>query len=526
MNLNYKLTVSLIFASVLLFSSLTVLGAAPQQASMGSANILYVDDDTCPQVGTGTQLDPYCKIQTAIDNSISGDEIRVAEGVYTGVATVTAANSRDYTQVVFIDKSLTLQGGFDAGNWSAPPDPLQQKSIIDAQRSGRGISAVGTGTETVTIDGFTITGGDYSGLGNPPGPITVCRRTEYDCGGGLYAYYLEMDLLNSYVFDNFASTPDSGRNSDGGGVYYYDTRYGSSIQNTIVISNTVSGPNGEGGGMKFEEGSDITIENCVFENNTASDQGGGLVIDDPVLTATVSGTNFYHNQAYNYGGAVKATVSATGTALRMERIRMVDNQGYIEGTAMFLRRVGSDGVSEAELTNIVFAGNQSRIDNAAANVLKILQWGPFQVTLNHVTAADNLAETFLNAQTDDDEGDTLDVILNNTLLQSFTNGYAGREVPNGELTITHNNTLFENVTNQEVIVQGTPTFIPSGAFTGFAMLDSSYHLTASSDAIAAGVAAGVTDDIDGDPRPVEHPDIGADQYLPRVYAPFLLKASP
>jgi hypothetical protein len=205
---------------------------------------------------------------------------------------------------------------------------------------------------------------------------------------------------------------------------------------------------------------------------------------------------------------------------------MVDNQGNIDGTAMFLRRVGSDGVSQAELTNIVFAGNHSRLDNAAANVLKILQWGPFEVTLKHITAADNPAETFLNAQTDDDEGDTLDVVLYNTLLQSFTNGYAAHEVPIGELTITHTNTLFDNVTNQEVILQGSPTFIQSGAFTGLAMLDGSYHLTASSDAIGAGVAAGVTEDIDGDPRPVNSPDIGADQYLPKVYAPFLLKASP
>jgi hypothetical protein len=53
------------------------------------------------------------------------------------VHTVTATNSYTYTQVVFIDKTLTLRGGFDAGNWAAPPEPFYQKSVIDAERSGR-----------------------------------------------------------------------------------------------------------------------------------------------------------------------------------------------------------------------------------------------------------------------------------------------------------------------------------------------------------------------------------------------------
>jgi predicted outer membrane repeat protein len=50
------------------------------------------------------------------------------------------------------------------------------------------------------------------------------------------------------------------------------------------------------------------------------------VINDPNLTATISSTNFYHNTAKNIGGAIKASISAGGTALRMDRIRMVDNQ--------------------------------------------------------------------------------------------------------------------------------------------------------------------------------------------------------
>lgn len=527
MNKNTTRTLYLITALFLLFCTVFVVGTTPSHADGDNGVVTYVDDDSCPGTGSGTPLDPYCKIQTAVDNAAAESEIRVAEGVYTGVQTITATNSYTYTQVVFIDKSLTLRGGFDASNWAAPPDPLQKSSVIDAERSGRGISAVGSGSESVTIDGFTITGGDYTGLGNPQGVYNqpVCRRTGFDCGGGLFAYYLELDLLNSYIVDNFGSTPDSDRNSDGGGVYFYDTRHGSSIENTSIISNTVSGQHGEGGGITIVAGFDITITNSVFSNNTASDQGGGLVINDPILTATISSTNFYHNQAENYGGAIKASISAGDTALRMDRVRMVDNQANIDGTSMYLRRVGSEGIVKAEFTNILFAGSHSRSDNAAANVLKIIQWGPLEVTLNHITAAGNQAETFLEAETDNDLIDELKIYLNNTLLQSFTNGYVAREVPDGELTIQHTNTLFDNVTNQEVTAQGSPTFISIDLLTGSAKLDSSYHLISGSDAIEAGVDVGVEYDIDGDARDPVNPDIGADEYLPRIYTPMIFKVS-
>ena len=428
--------------------------------------------------------------------------------------------------MVFIDKSLTLIGGFNAGSWSTAPDPRQQKTIIDAERSGRGITAFGGGTESIIIDGFTITGGDYTGLGSPDGVSTpVCRRTGHDCGGGLFAYYVELDLLNSYVIDNYGSNTDSGRNSDGGGVYFYKTMFGSSVENTTVISNTVSGQHGEGGGMKIVSGKDVTITNTVFKNNTASDQGGGLVIDDPDLSVTISSTKFYHNQAKNNGGAFKASISAGDKALSMDRIWMVDNQANTEGTSLYLRRVGGEGDVEAEFTNMVFAGSHSRSDNAAASVVFLLQWGPLEVTLNHITAAANPAGTFLEARTDYDLGDELEIYLYNTLLESFINGFVANEVPDGELTINHTNTLFDNVTNQEVIAQGSPTFISTDPLTGTAKLDGSYHLTFGSDAIGAGAVAGVLVDIDGDLRSADNPDVGADEYYPRLYTPLIFRAA-
>jgi hypothetical protein len=56
-----------------------VVGAAVAMlASAAQADTIYVDDDNCPGPGSGTPGDPYCSIQTAIDNAMDTDEITVS----------------------------------------------------------------------------------------------------------------------------------------------------------------------------------------------------------------------------------------------------------------------------------------------------------------------------------------------------------------------------------------------------------------------------------------------------------------
>ena len=110
------------------------------------------------------------------------DTILVAAGTYSGSHTVPVQQWEGvytYTQVVIITKSLTLQGGYTPADWYNP-DPTVNTTIIDAQRHGRGVSIVGNWNDhpLVTIDGFTIKGGDYTGLGNPDGVSNqVCAST-------------------------------------------------------------------------------------------------------------------------------------------------------------------------------------------------------------------------------------------------------------------------------------------------------------------------------------------------------------
>ena len=62
-----------------LICAVTVLAVSTAQAAT-----IHVDADNCPGPGSGAEGDPYCSIQTAIDDAADTDEIIVADGTYSG----------------------------------------------------------------------------------------------------------------------------------------------------------------------------------------------------------------------------------------------------------------------------------------------------------------------------------------------------------------------------------------------------------------------------------------------------------
>ena len=99
---------------------------------------IYVDVAACPGSGSGTECDPYCKIQDAIDASISGDIVAVADGTYKG---------NGQTSLRFRGRSITVRS-------ATGPDAC----IIDGEwlYDHRGFIFSEGETPDAVVDGFTI----------------------------------------------------------------------------------------------------------------------------------------------------------------------------------------------------------------------------------------------------------------------------------------------------------------------------------------------------------------------------------
>ncbi|MGD2146335.1 MAG: right-handed parallel beta-helix repeat-containing protein, partial [Anaerolineae bacterium] len=416
----------LLLCSVLLVA----VGAAPSEPDHANAIVFYVDDDTCPDAGSGTQLDPYCRIQTAVEAAAEGDEIRVATGVYTGGQTVAAdpwgGTLYTYTQVAFIDKGLTLLGGYAPPGWETS-DPAGNPTVIDAQGYGRGITILDTDFEPVTVDGFVVTGGDYTSLGNPPGSLgTACSGDPgTDCGGGIYARASVVILRNSVVTGNVASRGDSGK---GGGIYLWGGE-GGIIDGCRVNGNTALGPSGSGGGMyTYGIGGPLTITGSTFQDNHAEASGGGMQMYNAFALVTLEDTEFRNNIAAGAeGGAVHIRLSADGDQLHVDRVRCHGNRAHSSASAVYLHNSGS-GTPRVRLTNLLLSGN--RVTATAASDAVVGVRGAFtklDVSLAHLTAADNSAPTFLFAEPSIYADRNLTVSLANALLISFTNAFAAQK---------------------------------------------------------------------------------------------------
>lgn len=483
------------------------VGAEPVVTVIHPAWIRYVapggadSGNTCANSAT-----PCATVQHAVDVANPADEIRVAEGTYgPGQMVIDARTGYTYTQVVFITKTLALRGGYDATNWTTDPDPAAHPTVIDAEQQGRGVSIVGTSGNqpAVVIEGFTITGGDYTGLGNPAGVYNrVCHSYEADCGGGVFAQYSALTVRACLIHDNTAGTGDDG---DGGGLYLWDIAApGVLIDATTVISN--SGQNQGGGLYSFGNTGLITIAHSTFRANSAV-HGGALYTYD--MDLAVIDSDFISNTATGQTGGVDVNFFSDVT---MERVRFQGNQAVYNQAALYLYTTYS--AAHAQLTNVLFSGNRTTatVNNADDAVVYVDNAGSnMQADLLHITAADNASPNFLHAKSWG-AGHYLTVALTNTLVVNIPTAFAASETNDGTTLIRHTHTLTNGVATLHTTLEGTPTFVALDPISGDARLDTTYHLLSDSAAIDAGIDAGLLDDIDGDARPQGiAPDIGADE---------------
>ena len=90
--------------------------------STAQAVTIHVDVANCPGPGSGTLGDPYCSIQTAIDNAVNADEVVMAPGTY-------------FEAIDFLGRAITVRR-------TDPTDPATvAATIIDGPERTRTVPA-------------------------------------------------------------------------------------------------------------------------------------------------------------------------------------------------------------------------------------------------------------------------------------------------------------------------------------------------------------------------------------------------
>jgi uncharacterized repeat protein (TIGR01451 family) len=292
-------------------------------------------------VRINAEVTEYGTVQAAVDAANPGDVVKVA-------GTCLGADTRaGLRQQAYVDKSITIRGGYTTTNWTTP-DPEANPTTLDALGEGRVLYI--TGEVSPTIEGLRITGGDASGLDSELSGL----GGGWYAGGGVYVVSATATISDNRIYDNRA--PET--MSLGGGVYLERSSsmvagntifgntacFGGGIQ-AYLTSNTLSGntvmsntANWHGGGMCLWGGDDV-IGNIVVGNTTPGN-GGGMFLGS-------SGSNSLVNNivADNHAGGSGSGLYIDGSS-QLWHTTVAHNTGG-DGSGIYV----TEGLS---LTSVVF----------------------------------------------------------------------------------------------------------------------------------------------------------------------------
>jgi len=201
----------------LILALLILVGGGSSTYASTGATTRYV----APHGNCGSATPCYASIQAAVDAAANGDVIKIAQGTYRGVS-----KRHGLTQTVYLNKNLTLRGGFTPTDWNTY-SPDTHLTTLDAQGKGRVLYITGSGNPVVK--GIYITGGNAQGLGGTPWG---------DGGGGIYVDKATATLSDFVIYSNTAQY--------GGGIYLH--KAAARVHDNRIHHNGVFGET-TGGGM-------------------------------------------------------------------------------------------------------------------------------------------------------------------------------------------------------------------------------------------------------------------------------------
>jgi len=303
-------------ATAALLALAAAFAAHPQGAP---ARIIFVDRDAHGANDGSSWADAFTSIRAAVAASHDGDEIWIAEGLY--------------TETEYVNKPLRFYGGF-AGTessrdqrdpdahpttvtaawsntvfWLAAPCRLDGLNIADGKNTqmAGGVACTAGGAASMTTT--TIARCRIAANAAPYGGGIFCwedRLELVDCeitgntagsGGAIYAY-------NSYVRIENCTISDNRADSEGGAIFAYSGEV--AVAACTVIGSTIAGNHaGDNGGGLYTKSVYhgfvlLSADRCIIAYNTGAN-GGGLRLGG---VAKIFDSLIVGNRAVGAGGAL------------------------------------------------------------------------------------------------------------------------------------------------------------------------------------------------------------------------------
>jgi hypothetical protein len=450
------------------------------------------------------------------------------------------------------DSRVTLQGNAIVSNTASMVSDGHGGGI--RLSGGSGTLSNNTIAGNVASEGYLGYGGglsvfsyEYYTLTNNAILSNTASMTSNGYGGGLY---LDSDatLENNTFAHNIASTANTGY---GGGVHVTYSNVTFSL-NTVISNTASTGGDGRGGGLHVEGGS-LAFSGNTVQHNTASMVGrgyggGAWVAGDATMTDNLIADNTASRGYLGYGGGLnlrgftrnlwivnntiaRNTATTTGDGGYGGGLYLYQGSPTLDGNAILSNTASTVGASYggavyAHATNPVTLTNNLAIGNRANTQGSGLFFEGFSPAsavgrLRHNTIASNLGSgqgVFA--------GDLTSLSFTNTII---VNHSAWGVYASSGSTVTLEATLWgsgdwTNGTDwggAGATTTGTLNLWQDPGFVDPSNGD--YHLAEGSSAIDKGVEAGVANDLDGHPRPIGPPDLGAYEWARRIFLPFVLR---
>jgi len=393
------------------------------------ADVIYVDADAAGAHDGSSWTDAHNFLQPALLSAVSGDEIRIAQGIYKpDQGTAVTAGDREATFQLI--SGVAVQGGY-AGFGEPNPDARDislYETILtgdlagddgpdfanNAENSYHVLTVSGTDA-TALLDGVTITAGnangsgiygDGSGMYNDQGSTTLkdCTFKENWAssggGGGMYNGNNSSSSLTDCTFignwpdgmDNYDSSPTlnnctfsanfKGVHNGNSNPTLNDCTFSgndrgmSNDQSSPMLSNCVF--NGHDGAMYNWNGSSPSLTNCLFSGNSTS-SGGGMKNENanPVLmdctftgnSASTSGGGMYNY--YSNPSLTNCTFEQNSSESHSGAMRNFNSNPVLTNCTFTSNTAGTDGgaignsQSSPTLTDCTFTANDAHSNGGA-----------------------------------------------------------------------------------------------------------------------------------------------------------------